>query len=130
VNNKHFTQLTPIYLMQEPNEPITLYEGAMEIPDNRQLIQGTGILKLTWLPSLEIKFEMDITTPDVNSLMKENLLPGITHDCDELRFIGTDLNPVKVYITCIERSKAIGKLLKSQQLLKMQTKDYSMYYFI
>jgi hypothetical protein len=66
VNPKFFAQNTPIYSMQSPNQPITLYQGSMEILYKQQekAVQGTGVLNLTWLPSPRMTFEMEVTSED------------------------------------------------------------------
>lgn len=66
VNPKFFAQNVPIYSMQSPNQPITLYQGSMEILYKQQerAVQGTGVLNLTWLPSPRMTFEMEVTSED------------------------------------------------------------------
>ncbi|MEC4814600.1 MAG: hypothetical protein SAK29_15185 [Scytonema sp. PMC 1069.18] len=60
--------LIPVYLMEEANQSILLYEGAMEVNFGSQetRARGNGILHLKWFPSIQIEFEITNATP-VNS---------------------------------------------------------------
>lgn len=49
--------LTPIYSTSEPNQPIQLYQGSLEITQNGAVIKGNGNLCIQWLPSPEVRFE-------------------------------------------------------------------------
>jgi hypothetical protein len=120
LNRKNFAQLTPIYSMQNPNEPITLYEGSMEIIDARQPAKGVGILKLTWLPFPEIKFEMDITSSSFHPFLMEGLARELSEPnfYYKLELPDFEVHNINVYITRIEPSKAIGWLQKPQAIIK------------
>lgn len=115
VNPKFFAQNVPIYSMQSPNQPITLYQGSMEILYKQQerAVQGTGILNLTWLPSPRMTFEMEITSEDFAlttiqftemgrfiPFVKKEITPQgtsqekieIVEDYSELKLLDTGLN--------------------------------------
>lgn len=53
--------LTPVYKTDEPNQPIVLYEGALQFTQktNQQPVkmQGQGCVKYAWFPFACIKFE-------------------------------------------------------------------------
>ncbi|MBD2318630.1 hypothetical protein [Phormidium tenue] len=52
--------LTPVYVTEEINQPLTLYEGDMKFIGNqgdRDIIaHGTGTVKLNWFPTIRIKY--------------------------------------------------------------------------
>jgi hypothetical protein len=50
--------LRPLYLTEEPNQPIQLYQGSLEITQGETVVTGTGNILLEWFPSLDVKFEL------------------------------------------------------------------------
>jgi hypothetical protein len=50
--------IRPIYLTEEPNQPIQLYQGSLEITQGETVVTGTGSILFEWFPSLDVKFEL------------------------------------------------------------------------
>ncbi len=55
--NQYSPALIPIYKTQEPNLPILLYQGLLEITQGDSIHKGEGSVILEWLPNPSIKFK-------------------------------------------------------------------------
>ncbi|MEA5489872.1 MULTISPECIES: hypothetical protein [Pseudanabaena] len=55
--------LTPVYVTEEINQPLTLYEGDMKFigkqGDRDIVAHGTGVVKLNWFPTTRIKYSFE-----------------------------------------------------------------------
>ncbi|MFB2974316.1 hypothetical protein ACE1CD_35755 [Aerosakkonema sp. BLCC-F183] len=49
--------LRPIYLTEQPNQPIQLYQGELEVTQQTTVIKGNGSVYFEWLPSPKVKFD-------------------------------------------------------------------------
>jgi hypothetical protein len=67
--------LTPIYISEEINQPLTLYEGDMKFVgkqgDQDIVSHGTGVVKLNWFPTTRIKYSFE-SNDSVTSNFKES----------------------------------------------------------
>ncbi len=52
--------LSPIYHMAEPNQPITLYEGKIEIGQGTKRASGDGKIQVKWFPNPSNRFEVEL----------------------------------------------------------------------
>ena len=50
------TAMTPFYPTEEPNQPISLYEGPIELVQGNITDRGDGVVRFNWLPSPHLKF--------------------------------------------------------------------------
>ncbi|HLO83661.1 MAG TPA: hypothetical protein VK203_01430 [Nostocaceae cyanobacterium] len=50
--------LQPAYSFGEPNENVILYEGEMEIEQDKRIIKGNGSVYLKWFPYPQIEFQL------------------------------------------------------------------------
>jgi hypothetical protein len=50
--------LRPAYLIGEPNQPIQLYKGSLEIAQNGTVEQGSGTVRFVWFPYPCVEFEL------------------------------------------------------------------------
>lgn len=60
--------LRPVYTTEQPNQPILLYEGALEINQHSVQIQGQGKVEYEWFPSPRIKFEFLNQDRDIDTI--------------------------------------------------------------
>lgn len=67
--------LTPVYVTEEINQPLTLYEGDMKFigkqGDRDIVAHGTGVVKLNWFPTTRIKYSFE-SNNSVTSNFKES----------------------------------------------------------
>lgn len=49
--------LMPIYRNEQSNQPIQLYQGELEITQQKTVIKGNGSVFFEWLPSPKVKFD-------------------------------------------------------------------------
>ncbi|HAG83144.1 MAG TPA: hypothetical protein DCL61_18760 [Cyanobacteria bacterium UBA12227] len=49
--------LSPVYTTDEPNQPILLYEGSLEIAQNGTVQRGEGTVRFEWFPSPRVAFD-------------------------------------------------------------------------
>ena len=110
--------ITPIYSTSEPNQPITLYEGPIEITQGALAEQGNGNISFLWLPFPYIKFVLSISnfsfkiklddpSKDITSLLLSDIgtsvkvsLTSITYDHNapkpSLRITGQPIEPIQI----------------------------------
>jgi hypothetical protein len=52
--------IKPIYPMDTPNQPITLYTGTVELEQGTKKILGSGSVQYDWLPRPALRFALDL----------------------------------------------------------------------
>lgn len=66
--------IIPIYLTGEPNQPIQLYQGSLQITQEGTVYEGYGTVSFEWLPSPDVKFLF--STSNNESLLQLELGKG------------------------------------------------------
>lgn len=81
--------LVPVYRTRRPNQPIGLYEGHLQITQGEDCIEGSGTIRLEWLPFPRIRFT--VSTPGASPFFSAGpavlnapainlFVPGDIHD--------------------------------------------------
>lgn len=121
--------LRPIYSTSEPNEPIQLYQGSLEITQKETVIKGNGTLCIRWLPSPNVRFEF---------LSHDDLFDKISADKASLKLLDFTIPvSVEVYILSVpllrlsSENSILGCLRKEAVILQSgQELSYILFHLV